>query len=118
MKKMNNNKQLVEEATDLAKGVKVLVKDLKEMTDLVCHMRKMLETCMVEKNGIYEMVDYDSKKLVRAFEIMMEVQHEKDLLRELKQQGKTENLHVEGEPYVYDVQDSPTIDDFYGDEEV
>lgn len=114
---MNKNKQLVEEATNLAKGVKALVKDLKEMTDLVCHMRQMLDTCMVEEDGIYDVIDYDNKKLVRAFEIMMEVQHEKDLLRELKRQSKDNNLHVEGD-IVLDEDVTPTIDAFYGDEEV
>jgi hypothetical protein len=51
---------------------------------------------MISKDGMTEQIDFSNKKLDRAFTIMMELQHEKDLLKELKRQEKTDNLHVEG----------------------
>ena len=114
---MNKNKQIIEEANDLAKGVKMIVKQNKELIDLVCFMRKMLDDCMITKNGMTEQIDFSNKKLDRAFNIMMEVQHEKDILKELKRQEKTDNLRVEG-VLAFDEGSEPTIDAFYGDEEV
>lgn len=114
---MNKNKQIIEEANDLAKGVKMIVKQNKELIDLVCFMRKMLDDCMINKNGMTEQIDFSNKKLDRAFTIMMEEQHEKDILKELKRQEKTDNLHVEG-IIAFNDSPEPTIDDFYGDEEI
>ena len=114
---MNKNKKMIEEANDLAKGVKRIVKENKELIDLVCYMRKMLDDCVISKNGITESIDWSSKKLEKAFNIMMEVEHEKDMIKEAKRQEKTDNLHVEG-IIAFNDSPAPTIDDFYGDEEI
>lgn len=80
-----NNKELIENTNNVAKAVKSLVKDNKELTDLVCYMRKLLDNCLLQTNDgdLVEMTN-DDKKLSRAFEIMMLVQHEKDLAKEKK----------------------------------
>lgn len=80
-----NNKELVENTNNVAKAVKSLVKDNKELLDLVCYMRKLLDECLHENSeGDLVMLTNDDKKLSRAFEIMMLVQHEKDLAKEKK----------------------------------
>tara|TARA_R100000988_G_scaffold103826_1_gene85809 strand:- start:35760 stop:36119 length:360 start_codon:yes stop_codon:yes gene_type:complete len=111
------DKKLIEDANDVAKNVKTLVKHNTELLDLVCFMRKMLDDCMITKNGMTEQIDFSNKKLDRAFTIMMEVQHEKDILKELKRQEKTDNLHVEG-VIAFDGGSEPTIDAFYDEEEI
>ena len=80
-----NNKELIENTNNVAKAVKSLVKDNKELIDLVCYMRKLLDNCLLQTNDgdLVEMTN-DDKKLSRAFEIMMLVQHEKDLAKEKK----------------------------------
>tara|TARA_Y100000310_G_scaffold286980_1_gene311575 strand:- start:57 stop:344 length:288 start_codon:yes stop_codon:yes gene_type:complete len=80
-----NNKELIENTNNVAKAVKSLVKDNKELTDLVCYMRKLLDNCLLQTNDgdLVEMTN-DDKKLSRAFEIMMLVQHEKDIAKEKK----------------------------------
>jgi hypothetical protein len=84
-----NGKELVENTNNIAKAVKTLVKDNNELTDLVCYMRKLLDECLHEnKEGDLVMLTNDDKKLSRAFEIMMLVQHEKDLAKERKEQLK------------------------------
>ena len=84
-----NNKELIENTNNVAKAVKSLVKDNKELLDLVCYMRKLLDECLHEnKEGDLVMLTNDDKKLSRAFEIMMLVQHEKDLEKEKKEQLK------------------------------
>lgn len=84
-----NNKELVENTNNVAKAVKSLVKNNKELLDLVCYMRKLLDECLHEnKEGDLVMLTNDDKKLSRAFEIMMLVQHEKDLEKEKKEQLK------------------------------
>ncbi len=84
-----NNKELIENTNNVAKAVKSLVKDNKELLDLVCYMRKLLDECLHEnKEGDLVMLTNDDKKLSRAFEIMMLVQHEKDLEKERKEQLK------------------------------
>jgi len=114
---MNKSKKLIEDANDVAKGVKTLVKHNTELLDLVCFMRKMLDDCMINKNGITEQIDFSHKKLDRAFTIMMEVEHEKAMIKEAKRLEKTDNLHVEG-IIAFNDSPAPTIDDFYGDEEI
>tara|TARA_R100000951_G_C2532390_1_gene146781 strand:+ start:316 stop:591 length:276 start_codon:yes stop_codon:yes gene_type:complete len=80
-----NGKELVENTNSVAKAVKSLVKDNKELLDLVCYMRKLLDECLHENSeGDLVMLTNDDKKLSRAFEIMMLVQHEKDLAKEKK----------------------------------
>ena len=80
-----NNKELIENTNNVAKAVKSLVKDNKELTDLVCYMRKLLDDCLHENSeGDLVTLTNDDKKLSRAFEIMMLVQHEKDLAKEVK----------------------------------
>ena len=101
---------MIENATSLAKGVKTLVKENKELAGLVFHMRGLLEDCM-RSNG--EPIDYSNKKLERAFVIMMEIQHEKDLAKE----KKNDNLHVQG-GIAFGNESEPSIDEFYGDEEI
>ena len=84
-----NNKELIENTNNVAKAVKSLVKDNKELLDLVCYMRKLLDESLHEnKEGDLVMLTNDDKKLSRAFEIMMLVQHEKDLEKERKEQLK------------------------------
>lgn len=84
-----NNKELVEYSNNVAKAVKSLVKDNKELLDLVCYMRKLLDECLHEnKEGDLVELTNEDKKLSRAFEIMMLVQHEKDLEKERKEQLK------------------------------
>lgn len=79
------NKELIEYSNNVAKAVKSLVKDNKELLDLVCYMRKLLDECLHENSeGDLVMLTNDDKKLSRAFEIMMLVQHEKDLAKEKK----------------------------------
>ena len=93
-----NNKELVENTNNVAKAVKTLVKDNKELTDLVCYMRKLLDECLHEnKEGDLVMLTNDDKKLSRAFEIMMLVQHEKDLEKERKEQLKEHFSNPKGE---------------------
>ena len=45
-----NNKELVENTNNVAKAVKSLVKDNKELLDLVCYMRKLLDECLHENS--------------------------------------------------------------------
>lgn len=93
-----NNKELVENTNNVAKAVKSLVKDNKELLDLVCYMRKLLDECLHEnKEGDLVMLTNDDKKLSRAFEIMMLVQHEKDLEKERKEQLKERFGNPKGE---------------------
>jgi len=80
-----NGKELIENTNRVTKAVKSLVKDNKELLDLVCYMRKLLDDCLHENSeGDLVMLTNDDKKLSRAFEIMMLVQHEKDLAKEVK----------------------------------
>ena len=80
-----NGKELVENTNNVAKAVKSLVKDNKELTDLVCYMRKLLDECRYENNvGDLVRLTNDDKKLSKAFDVMMRVQHEKDLVKEKK----------------------------------
>lgn len=93
-----NNKELVENTNNVAKAVKSLVKDNKELLDLVCYMRKLLDECLHENSeGDLIMLTNDDKKLSRAFEIMMLVQHEKDLEKERKEQLKEHFGNPKGE---------------------
>ena len=80
-----NNKKLIADANNLSNGVKTLVKDNKELTGLVCYMRTLLDECLRENSeGELVTLTNDDKKLSRAFEIMMLVQHEKDIAKEEK----------------------------------
>lgn len=84
-----NNKELVENTNNVAKAVKSLVKDNSELTDLVCYMRKLLDECLYENNvGDLVRLTNEDKKLSKAFDVMMRVQHEKDLEKERKEQLK------------------------------
>ena len=87
---MNNGKMKAKEAEtaarDLAKWVKEEAKRSKELLQLVCHLRALLDKCTY---GNGDQIDFSHKKLVRADDLMMEVQHEKDLAKEAKAQART-----------------------------
>ena len=88
-----NGKELIENTNRVTKAVKSLVKDNKELLDLVCYMRKLLDDCLHENSeGALVMLTNDDKKLSRAFEIMMLVQHEKDLAKEVKMNQQQQGL--------------------------
>jgi hypothetical protein len=88
-----NGKELIENTNRVTKAVKSLVKDNKELLDLVCYMRKLLDDCLHENSeGDLVMLTNDDKKLSRAFEIMMLVQHEKDLAKEVKMNQQQQGL--------------------------
>ena len=114
MKTKTQTKQLIDEAVDVSKGIKLLVKEHRELLSLVCYMRKMLDNCLTND---MEPIDYSEPKLLRAFEVMMREQHELDLIKEEKKKGKANKLHVEGQ-IEFNVAGEPTIDEFYGDDEV
>ena len=86
-----NKNDIIVTASHMVKEIKMLVKDSKELLELVCYMRKLLDECLHENSeGDLVTLTNDDKKLSRAFEIMMLVQHEKDLAKEVKlnqQQG-------------------------------
>jgi len=83
-----DKQELLENHANIGKSIKSLFKDNKELTDLVCYMRKLLDECLHESDeGDLVPLTNDNKKLNRAFEIMMLVQHEKDLKKEEKQQN-------------------------------
>ena len=87
-----NAKEAETSAKDLAKWVKEEAKKSKEYLDLVCHLRALLDKCTY---GNGAQIDFGHKKLVRSNDIMMEVQHEKDMAKEKKMQEK-EQTTLEG----------------------
>ena len=76
-----NGKEATDSAKILAKWIATEAKRSKELLDLVCHMRLLLDRCTY---GNGDQIDFDHKKLVRANDLMMMRQHEKDLAKEAK----------------------------------
>jgi hypothetical protein len=81
-----NGKEATDSAKALAKWIAEEAKKNKELLGLVCHMRLLLDKCTY---GNGDQIDFDHKKLVRANDLMMMVQHEKDLAKEAKAQART-----------------------------
>ncbi len=86
-----NGKEASDSAKVLAKWVAQEAKSSKELLDLVCHMRLLLDRCTY---GNGDQIDYTHKKLVRANDLMMMRQHEKDLAKEAKAIQAQSNLGV------------------------
>ena len=64
----------------------------KELTYLVYYMRKLLDDCVISKNGIIEPIDWSGDTLLEeSFNIMMEVEYvlsaKENLERMLKREG-------------------------------
>ena len=56
-------------------------------------MRKLLDDCVISKNGIIEPIDYSGNTLLEeSFNIMMEVKHAMGLKEELERKLKREGL--------------------------
>ena len=87
-----NAKEAETSAKDLAKWVKEEAKKSKEYLDLVCYLRVLLDKCTY---GNGDQIDFGHKKLVRSNDIMMKVQHEKDMAKEKRMQEK-EQTTLEG----------------------
>ena len=65
----------------------------KEPTYLVYHMRKLLDDCVISKNGIIEPIDWSGDTLLEeSFNIMMEVKYALDMKEYLERRLKREGL--------------------------
>ncbi len=65
----------------------------KELTYLVYHMRKLLDDCVISKNGIIEPIDWSGDTLLEeSFNIMMEVKYALDMKEYLERRLKREGL--------------------------
>ena len=65
----------------------------KELTYLVYHMRKLLDDCVISKNGIIESIDWSGDTLLEeSFNIMMEVKYAFDMKEYLESRLKREGL--------------------------
>lgn len=84
MEERMSGKEAVALAKALVKWLNEETKKSKELLDLVCYMRTVLDGCSY---GDGSQIDFGHKKLVRAFDIMMEVQHQKDLAKEKRNQA-------------------------------
>lgn len=75
---------------ELSKRVKETDKKNKELTKLVCWLRREFDYAVKQKNGIIEEFDFESKNMQRAFDIMMEIEHDREMAKRARAEAKAE----------------------------
>lgn len=73
---------------ELSKRVKETDKKNKELTKLVCFLRREFDYAVKQKNGIIEEFDFESKNMQRAFDIMMGVEHDREMAKRERAMNK------------------------------
>ena len=75
---------------ELSKRFKENEKKNKGLTKLVCYLRREFDYAVKMKDGMTEEFDLTNKNMVKAYDIMMEVEHDREMARRDREQAKAE----------------------------
>ena len=95
---MNEEKENV---TNLAKALVKMVVEIdkrnRELTKLVCYLRREFDYAVKQKNGIIEEFDFENKNMKKAFDIMMQVEHDREMAKRARAEAKAEKENATAE---------------------